>query len=109
MHSINENEINRLKVWAAEENNCKYFDKNSSYNGDSFWVDRKQDATYIKEYNFTNVPEFEALCADILGHELDGRIKTVVAVAIMKNTPREAVIKEKTRNGEMLPEYIYVF
>lgn len=108
MRSINDNEINRLKIWAAEESNGS-FDRAESDALDSFWKNRESDSTYIKEYAFTNVPEFEALCTDILGHELNGQIKKVISVAVMKNAPRPKREKEDKQEDEKLPEYIYVF
>lgn len=109
MHSINDNEINRLKVWAAEENSGKSFAKAEVNEVDSFWENRENDSTYLKEYTFTNVPEFEALCTNILGHELNGKIKKVISVAVMKNAPRQEHEKEEKQDDEKLPEYIYVF
>lgn len=106
MRSINEGEVKRLKQWAIKENNREYFERHSS---DSFWIDRKSDATYIKEYSFETVPEFEALCTDILGHELDAAIKKAVSVAVIKNVPIEEDYKADIDDDEKLPEYNYVF
>ncbi len=109
MRSINENEINRLKIWAAEENSGKGFDNAEPVDLDSFWKDRESEATYIKEYAFVNVLEFETLCTEILGHELSEQIKKTIFVAVMKNAFRQRDEKEENQDGEKLPEYIYMF
>ena len=109
MHSINKNEINRLELWAEQENSGVSFERNISSANDSFWKSREGDRTYITEYGFTTVPEFEMLCANILEHEFDSQIKKVISVSMIKNTPREKFEKEENRDAETLPEYIYMF
>lgn len=109
MRSINENEVSRLMLWAAKEEKSVRFETEDSDTKDSFWLDRQENCTDIKEYEFTTVPEFEALCTDILGHEFDSQIKKVVSVAMIKNMPKEKSAEKETGGSETLPEYIYVF
>ncbi len=109
MRSINENEMSRLMLWAAQEEKSVYFEGGDSGPKDSFWQDRQKRDTEIREYGFKTVPEFEALCADIMGHEFDTQIKKVVSVAMIKNMPREKKKEKPFIDGETLPEYIYVF
>jgi len=110
MRSINENEISRFKAWAVQKDGQGCFGNNALDCTDSFWIDRTDETTYIKEYQFATVPEFEALCADIIEQGFDEQIKKVVSVALIKNMPREEVKKTEMVEGEeKLPDYIYVF
>lgn len=105
MSSINDTEQKKLIEWASLYTGEKYFYSEEKTEKDSLWRTRKQEDTYIMEYDFDTLPEFEELCKKVLYIQEERKMQRVLSVAVFKNMPNGEVNEAVTK----LPEYRYVF
>lgn len=106
MSLTNISEKSRLKNWAMTEKDSRLFFNEESETAETFWAARKQEESYIMEYSFETLQEFENLCKKFLNERAGKNIQRVVSVAAFKNTPQDEM--EDTQQ-EALPEYRYTF
>lgn len=106
MSLISRNEIKKLKSWAVLEKDNGLFYTNKSGEMETFWVTRKQENTYIMEYSFETLPEFEKLCNKVLKERMKESVQRIVSVATFKNMPQDGM---EGKRQEELPEYRYTF
>lgn len=110
---INMDDKQRLREWADRNSDNSVFSKMLESDADSFWCMRDENMEELIKYDFRTLPEFEALCQDIVRYKMDVEITKMVAVSAFKSKPRfEESINVKEMEKEplsKLPEYIYVF
>ena len=106
MSLTSENEMIKLKNWAVLEKDRGLFGKKDSGKTATFWITREQEESYIMEYSFETLPQFEKLCKDILKERMGERVQRIVSVSAYKNMP-QGEIDDKWQ--EILPEYRYTF
>lgn len=104
MNLIDENEKMRLKSWASKNADNKLFDLEDLNEKESYWISRKDEDSYIIEYDFQNLPEFESTCEKVLKKRFDQEVQRIISIAVFKGMPQE----ESNINDE-LPEYRYTF
>lgn len=107
MRLINENEIRRMKTWAVEHARQSFPGEESRDDANSYWESREKENSYIMEYQFDTVSEWEALCDSVLHRPLDEYIRKTTQVAVFKNIPGEEDSDVLMRSSGVL-EYIYM-
>ncbi len=105
MPLIEVGEIRKIKDWAVTGSDNSLFHKNTETDT-TFWVTREREDTYIMEYDFGTLPEFESLCKEVVRTSMDEHIQRIVSVAVFKNVPQERAEYERQ---EGIPEYRYTF
>lgn len=109
MNSINDNEVNRLLIWASENENKNVFLTDNDQE-ETFWKTKEQQDTYIMEYDFKTIPEFEKFCDFVFQKEVDRKIQRIVSVAAFKHSKDYETDQDKREKAaDKLPEHIYVF
>ncbi len=109
MSSINEEEISRLRKWASENKDKDVFDRDGEHEK-SYWKIKDRQETYIMEYDFKTIPEFETLCDFVLDKRIDSKIQRSFSVAAFKHSKDCEQEQDEQRKADLkLPEHIYVF
>lgn len=109
MSLINEDEIKRLRTWACENKNEDVFAQEREQK-ESLWKTKKRQDTYIMEYDFQTISEFEKICGYVFEKEIDRNIQRTLSVAVFKHSKdHELSQEEKEKLASKLPEHIYVF
>lgn len=112
MSLTDKNEQDRLKNWVTIKGDLDPFGRKETEGQDSFWIARTSEDSYIIDYDFDTIPEFENLCKEIIKVPMDIELERIISVAAFKNMPDEnpeEIDNNVFEKNEKLPEYRYVF
>ena len=87
MSLTDKNEQDRLKNWVTIKGDLDPFGRKETEGQDSFWIARTSEDSYIIDYDFDTIPEFENLCKEIIKVPMDIELERIISVAAFKNMP----------------------
>lgn len=120
MSLINENILKEFSVWAEENEDKSIFPEISIEGGDSYYIGRDSEKTYMMEYSFETMAELGKLLEKYSGLPVGDKMLQRLTVGIMQN--RFVGVLEKNIDNNIgyekksepdttnvISEYVYMF